>query len=101
MLPAVLAIAVWKHYGGATYTPELATLIYGHILNAGITIGIGFAAASVTTHPSTAAILTLGITSTSMRLPAVQNLVDTRIAQKISPCSMLRFTDFSAVRPPG
>ena len=62
MLPAVLAIAVWKHYGGATYTPELATLIYGHILNAGITIGIGFAAASVTTHPSTAAILTLGIT---------------------------------------
>lgn len=62
MLPAVLAIVVWKHYGGATHTPELATLIYGHILNAGITIGIGFAAASVTTHPSTAAILTLSVT---------------------------------------
>jgi hypothetical protein len=62
MLPAALAIAVWKHYGGATYTPELATLFCGHILNAGLTIGIGFAAASVTTHPSTAAILTLSVT---------------------------------------
>ena len=35
-------------------------------------------------NPADAPILTLGITSKSMQMPAVQNLVDTRIAQKIS-----------------
>ena len=35
-------------------------------------------------NPADAPILTLGITSKTMRMPAVQNLVDTRIAQKIS-----------------
>ncbi|MGE5522890.1 MAG: MdtB/MuxB family multidrug efflux RND transporter permease subunit [Rhodospirillaceae bacterium] len=35
-------------------------------------------------NPADAPILTLGITSTTMPLPKVQNLVDTRLAQKIS-----------------
>jgi len=35
-------------------------------------------------NPADAPILTLAITSTSLRLPEVQNLVDTRLAQKIS-----------------
>jgi multidrug efflux pump len=35
-------------------------------------------------NPADAPILTLGITSKTMQMPAVQNLVDTRIAQKIS-----------------
>ena len=35
-------------------------------------------------NPADAPILTLGITSKSMQMPQVQNLVDTRIAQKIS-----------------
>ncbi len=35
-------------------------------------------------NPADAPILTLGISSSAMPLPAVQNLVDTRIAQKIS-----------------
>jgi multidrug efflux pump len=35
-------------------------------------------------NPADAPILTLGITSTTLRMPEVQNLVDTRIAQKIS-----------------
>ena len=35
-------------------------------------------------NPADAPILTLGITSSTMRMPDVQNLVDTRIAQKIS-----------------
>ncbi|MBL8523418.1 MAG: MdtB/MuxB family multidrug efflux RND transporter permease subunit [Betaproteobacteria bacterium] len=35
-------------------------------------------------NPADAPILTIGITSKSMQMPAVQNLVDTRIAQKIS-----------------
>jgi len=62
MLPPLGAILLWKSYGGSTYTPELATLILGHILNAGLTISLAAAMASLTEHPSTAAILTLSFT---------------------------------------
>jgi hypothetical protein len=62
MLPPLSAILFWRSYGGATYGPELATLIGGHILNAGLTIALGAAAASLTEHPSTAAIVTLSVT---------------------------------------
>jgi len=62
MLPPLSAILLWKTYGGSIYLPELVTLIGGHLLNAGLTIALAAATASLTEHPSTAAILTLGIT---------------------------------------
>jgi ABC-2 type transport system permease protein len=62
MLPAISAIPLWKWYGGAVYPPEMFALISGHILNAGLTIALGAAAGAVAEHPSTAAILTLGVT---------------------------------------
>ncbi len=62
MLPPLSAILLWKHYGGGIYPPELITLILGHILNAGLTIALAAALASMTEHHSTAAILTLSAT---------------------------------------
>ncbi len=62
MLPPLSAILLWKSYGGSVYTPELLTLIGGHFLNAGLTIGLAAAVSSFTDHPSTAAILTLSVT---------------------------------------
>jgi hypothetical protein len=62
MLPALIAIAFWKSYGGSIYAPELVTLTIGHVLNAGLTIALAAAMASLAEHPSTAAILTLGVT---------------------------------------
>ncbi len=62
MLPPLSAIALWKIYGGSIYTPELLTLTFGHVLNAGLTISLAAAMASFAEHPSTAAILTLGVT---------------------------------------
>lgn len=62
MLPPVSAIVLWRSYGGSVYGPEAATLIGGHVLNAGLTIALGAATASLTEHPSTAAILTLSVT---------------------------------------
>jgi hypothetical protein len=62
MLPPLSAILLWKHYGGSTYSPELITIIVGHILNAGLTIALAAALASMTEHHSTAAILTLSAT---------------------------------------
>src|SRR5512144_2610021 len=38
-------------------------------------------------NPADTPIMTLGVTSASLQLPAVQNLVDTRLAQKISQVS--------------
>ena len=62
MLPCFIALVMWELYGGSMYAPELVTLIGGHLLNAAVTIGFAFAAAAVTEHPSTAAILTLSVT---------------------------------------
>ena len=58
----ILAVLLWKSYGGSIYPPELATVAGGHVLNAGLTIALAAATASVTEHPSTAAILTLSVT---------------------------------------
>ena len=62
MLPPLGAILLWKSYGGSVYSSELLTLTAGHVLNAGLTIGLAAATASLTEHPSTAAILTLSVT---------------------------------------
>jgi hypothetical protein len=62
MLPPLTAIMLWKMYGGTVYPPELTTLAIGHMLNAGLTIALAAAMSSLTEHPSTAAILTLGAT---------------------------------------
>jgi ABC-2 type transport system permease protein len=62
MLPSLSAILLWKSYGGSVYPPELITLVLGHVLNAGLTIGLAAAMASLTAHHSTAAILTLSVT---------------------------------------
>jgi hypothetical protein len=61
-VPPVLGIVLWRLYGGTTYGPELAAVFAGHVLNAGLTVALACATASVTDHPSTAAILTLGVT---------------------------------------
>lgn len=62
MTPLVIAVALWASYGGHTYAPEVLTVAVGHALNAGLTIAIGAAAASVAEHPATAAIIALTVT---------------------------------------
>ena len=58
----LLSIALWVSYGGTVYAPEVGAVLLGHLLNAGLTIALGAAAAAMTEHPSTAAILTLTVT---------------------------------------
>ena len=62
MLPPLSAIVLWRNYGGSVYPPEVATVVSGHVLNAGLTIALAAATAAITEHPSTAAILTLSVT---------------------------------------
>ena len=62
LLAPVAAVLLWKFYGGSIYFPELAMVILGHLLNAGLTIALASTAAAISEHPATAAILTLAIT---------------------------------------
>ena len=62
LIPAAATIALWKGYGGSVYSPEVATVAFGHLLNAGLTIALALAIASFTEHPATAAILALTVT---------------------------------------
>ena len=61
-LAGVIAIALWVSYGGHVHWPEMAAILLGHALNAGLTIALATAAASIAEHPATAAILTLAFT---------------------------------------
>jgi hypothetical protein len=61
-LPIVLAGILWVSYGGSLHWPEIGSLTLGHLLNAAIVISLAAAAASLSEHPSTAAILVLAIT---------------------------------------
>ena len=60
--PPLIAIVLWRLYGGSIYPPELGAVMLGHVLNAGLTIALASAAAAMTEHPSTAAIVTLTVT---------------------------------------
>ena len=56
------ALALWRSYGGTIHAPELLSVVFGHLLNAGLTIALAAAAAALSEHPSTAAIITLSVT---------------------------------------
>ena len=61
-IPIVLAGILWVSYGGSLHWPEIGSLTLGHLLNAAIVIALAAAAASLSEHPSTAAILVLAVT---------------------------------------
>src|SRR5437867_10857951 len=39
-LAPIVAVLLWKSYGGSIYLPELVTIAGGHVLNAGLTIAV-------------------------------------------------------------
>ena len=61
-MPALIGVMLWASYGGSIYLPELLTVIAGHLLNGCLTIALAAAAAALTEHPATAAIVTLTVT---------------------------------------
>ena len=88
------AVLLWKSYGGSIYLPELATVAFGHLLNAGLTIALAAAAAALTEHPSTAAILTLSVTVGTWIvnfIAAVQGGVWERVAGYTPPAMIAGF----------
>jgi ABC-2 type transport system permease protein len=62
LVPGLLALILWKSYGGHLYGPETLTLLLGHLLRALLSGGIAVAAAAIAESAASAAIVTLGIT---------------------------------------
>src|SRR5207237_9727464 len=62
LIPGLLAILLWKSYGGHLYAPETLNLLLGHLLRVMLSAGIAIAAAVVAENAASAAIVTLGFT---------------------------------------
>jgi ABC-2 type transport system permease protein len=93
-LAPLAAALLWKSYGGSVYAPELASVAFGHVLNAGLTIALASTAAAVSEHPSTAAILTLSVTVGTWILnfiAAVQGGIWERLAGYTPPAMVAEF----------
>jgi ABC-2 type transport system permease protein len=61
-IPGLLAVVLWKSYGGTLFAPELINLLLGHLLRLLLASGIAVAAAAIANGASSAAIATLGFT---------------------------------------
>ena len=61
-LPGLVAIVLWRSYGGHTYAPETLNLLLGHLLRGLLSGGLGVAAAAIADGAASAAIITLAFT---------------------------------------
>ena len=61
-LPGMVAIVLWKTYGGHLYRAETLNLLFGHFLRGLLSAGVAVAAASIAESAASAAIVTLGLT---------------------------------------
>ncbi|MCU1306081.1 MAG: hypothetical protein JWN45_776 [Acidobacteriaceae bacterium] len=61
-LPGMLAIILWKAYGGHLYAPETTNLLLGHLLRVSISAGVAVSAAAIMPGAANAAIVTLAFT---------------------------------------
>jgi hypothetical protein len=62
LMPGIVAIVLWKLYGGHLYAPETLNLLLGHLLRMLLSAGLALAAAAIAENAASAAIVTLGIT---------------------------------------
>lgn len=83
LIPAGVALLLWRAHGGHLDGGELAVVLLGHLLLAAWTIALALAAAGWTESASTAAIVTLGVTVATWALAfvaAVQGGIAERLA---------------------
>lgn len=62
LAPALLAVALWRGYGGHVQAAELGNLLLGHALRFFLATAVAFAAAAVAEGASSAAIVALAFT---------------------------------------
>ncbi len=60
--PGLIALVLWKTYGGSLYASEVSNLLLGHLLRFVLASGVAVAAAAIAKGAASAAIVTLGFT---------------------------------------
>lgn len=90
--PGIIALALWRSYGGHLHAAEVLVVLLGHMLRGLLIVSIAFAAAAVTDGAASAAVVTLGVTVGTWALDFVAQ-VQGGIAQRLA-----RFTPESALR---
>ena len=70
-LPGLLALVLWKFYGGHLHAPETLNLMFGHFLRSMLSISLAVGAAALTESAASAAIVTLAFTVGSWALDFV------------------------------
>ncbi|HKP84909.1 MAG TPA: ABC transporter permease subunit [Blastocatellia bacterium] len=61
-VPGLVALLLWKSYGGHLYGPETLNLLLGHLLHMALSGGVAVAAATLAESAASAAIVTLSFT---------------------------------------
>ena len=61
-VPALLAMLLWRSYGGHLYASETLALMSGYLLRGLLSAGLGVAAATLADSAASAAIITLSVT---------------------------------------
>src|SRR5262249_56159854 len=61
-MPGLIAVAMWRAYGGHLYALETLNLLLGHWLRMLLSAGVATAAAALAESAASAAIVTLGFT---------------------------------------
>lgn len=61
-VPGLVAVVMWKSYGGHVYWPEALNLLLGHWLRMLLSAGVAMAAAALAESAASAAIVTLSFT---------------------------------------
>lgn len=99
-IPALLALLLWRGYGGHLNPAETANVVLGHLLHALLTAGVAVAAAAVCRGSSSAAIVTLGFTVGTWALDfmaAVRGGLLARLAP-FTPAAALRTFEHGELR---
>ena len=61
-IPGLIALGLWKAYGGSLYAPEVLNLLFGHLLRVILSSGVAVGAAAIADGAASAAIATLAFT---------------------------------------
>ncbi len=91
-LPGIAALIMWHGYGGHLFSPEVATVLLGHLLNGAVVSAVALAAAAVTDGAASAAVVALAVTLGTWALDFVAQ-VQGGFAQtlaRFTPEAMLR-----------
>lgn len=100
MVPAVIAMAMWRGAGGHLDMVELLSVMGGHVALAAITIGIALAAGAIAGSPASGAIVALSVTLGAWAIDFASTVQGgwAAVLSRYTPAAVLRAFEHGEVR---